>query len=223
MKRWLKEISRSVFVPLSVTLALAAGLALSFRYSLTITPGSVGKSSESSPKKPGAKEELCTDLVLSQMTGRDLMSVGAAYTRRMRRGPIVIGVREMVIERLNFVLPESYFHPMTATNAVGGKTEGIPVPLSLGDSLGELTSGKGRVSKMLPVVAGLRINGLQISRLQDGTNAVPWLRAERGSLSARDAGLALRGVELVEQGVTNVSRAAFLEYKPYVRIRTDKQ
>jgi len=158
-------------------------------------------------------------LTLSQhgLYGVDLIRVGKAQMRKMRKGPFTLGgLNELVLDDLSVVLPDdgeaaASASPETAvTNGVDAVREKGPKELL--DRMG-LDVRHLKLGGSIPRFSGLEICRLSVSRLVDGTNVVPWFAAQRAE--ARRDGLLLTNCSSFQpDGATNVSERALFVLSP---------
>jgi len=167
-------------------------------------------------------------LTLAQhgLYGIDLVSIGKAHMRKLRKGPFTIGaINEMVLEDVALVLPEEIWRTgqdngqKTADKGeVGQRTEDGEVrgPRAILAKLG-LNAGNLRMGDKVPRFSALRITNLKVARLME-SNAEPWFAASRGE--AERGGLRLYAGYTVEGGKTNAWDEALLVVEPEVKLLT---
>jgi len=156
--------------------------------------------------------------------GIDLVSIGKAHMRKLRKGPFTIGaINELVLEDVSLVLPEEMWKDgkdegqESADNDGAGKKpeeKGDPGPRAMLSKLG-LDASRLKLGSKMPNFSALLIRGLAVSRLT-GTNAVPWFAAKRGK--AGRAGLELLDGWSVENGKSNGWSKAVLVVSPKIAL-----
>jgi len=156
--------------------------------------------------------------------GIDLVSIGKAHMRKLRKGPFTIGaINELVLEDVELALPEEVWKSgqdkgqETSDKGGAGQTtenKGETGPRAMLAKLG-LDAGNLKLGDKMPRFSALAIRNLRVSRLEE-SNAVPWFAAVRGE--ARRGGLALESGWSVENGKTNSWKEALLVVEPELRL-----
>jgi len=158
--------------------------------------------------------------------GIDLVSIGKAHMRKLRKGPFTIGaINELVLEDVALVLPEEVWkagqdkgQKTTDKGEAGQRTEDREEkgPRAMLAKLG-LNAGNLKMGDKVPRFSALKITNLQVARLVE-SNAVPWFAASRGE--AERGGLKLENGWSVEDGRTNVWKEGLLVVEPQLRLWT---
>jgi len=156
--------------------------------------------------------------------GIDLVSIGKAHMRKLRKGPFTIGaINELVLEDVALVLPEEIWKAgqdqgqKTPDKGEAGQRTEDAGPRAMLSKLG-LNAGNLKLGEKVPRFSALKITNLQMSRLME-TNAVPWFAAVRGE--AERGGLRLYAGYTVEGGKTNRWSEGLLVIEPELRLFTN--
>jgi len=164
----------------------------------------------------------------SGLYGIDLVSIGKAHMRKLRKGPFTIGaINKLVLEDLELVLPEELWNVDAASRRVEkGRDNSTQTrqdaastergPREILAKLG-LNAGSLKLGAKVPRFSALSIRSLRVSRLE-GTNAVPWFSAAHAE--ARRGGLALEAGHTVENGKTNRWNEALLVVETQLKLIT---
>jgi len=155
--------------------------------------------------------------------GIDLVSIGKAHMRKLRKGPFTIGaINELVLEDVSLALPEDVWNrtaPAPGAEDGGSAREARAVredsgPRAMLSKLG-INAGNLKMGGNIPRFSALAILNLRVARIE-GTNAVPWFAAVRGE--AGRGGLKLESGWSVDGGRTNRWSEALLVVDPELRI-----
>jgi len=184
--------------------------------------------------KPGKPVERTRNfgegLKLAQhgLYGIDLVSVGRAHMRKLRKGPFMIGaINELVLEDVALVLPEEMWNVGTASRRADEEGEDSALarrdaaptasgPRAMLAKLG-LDAGHLKLGDKMPRFSALEIRSLKVARLVE-SNAVPWFAASRGE--AERGGLKLESGYTVEGGKTNLWKEGLLVVDPALKLYT---
>jgi len=154
--------------------------------------------------------------------GVDLVSIGKAHMRKLRKGPFTIGaINELVLEDVSLVLPEELWRPAPRPSQPSSSQESPSSrtdPAAMLSKLG-LDAGNLKFGAKVPRFSALMVRGLRVSRL-DGTNVVPWFAAASGK--AERGGLHLYSGWSFENGVTNAWKEAILGVEPTLKLWTQQ-
>jgi len=179
-------------------------------------------------KRPARTQNLGEGIKVSQhgFYGVDLVSIGKAHMRKLRKGPFTIGaINELVLEDVALALPEDVWKGKDEVEKIGGGGQGTDNssvqpstanlqpgsgPRAMLSKLG-INAGNLKMGGSMPRFSALAIRGLKVSRIE-GTNAVPWFAAKRAE--ARRAGLHLENGYLFENGQPLGWNEAMLVFEP---------
>jgi len=207
-----------VFSALILAALMAACLVAVLKIDLTPAP--------EKGKAPVRTQDLAEGVRLSRhgLYGVDLVSIGKAHMRKLRKGPFSIGaINELVLEDVSLALPEEIWREGIGNREKGvGEGEGEEKgegrretgPKKMLTRLGIKTDNL-RMGGRMPRFSALVIRNLRVARLE-GTNAVPWFAAEHGE--AKREGLSLENGYTVESGKTNAWKEAILVIEPKLDI-----
>lgn len=144
------------------------------------------------------RREVAEDIRISRygVYGIDLIKCGKVRLEKVRRGPFALGgFNILMIDDLKVVLP-----PSRNGSASGGKKTQEGDSRSSLNVLRDIGVGEDffKANGIMKRFSGLRINGLELGRLDDMTNVIRVLTARR-AVSKR-SGVELSGVSLGEGG-----------------------
>jgi len=146
--------------------------------------------------------------------GLDLVSIGKARMRKLRKGPFMIGaINELVLEDVALVLPEELWRGERSGVEGQEKADGRDSqtgPRVMLSKLG-VDAGNLKLGAKMPRFSALSVSNISVARLE-GANAAPWFAAAGGK--AERSGLALENGWSVEGGKTNRWQKAYLVVEP---------
>jgi len=194
-----------------VALMVVSGLIAVLKIDLTPPP--------EKDKAPVRERNLAEGVRLSRhgLYGIDLVKIGRAHMRKLRKGPFTIGaINELVLEDVSLTLPEELWRDEEASEAEGGAPGEQPTgPKRMLSKLGIKTDSL-RMGERVPRFSALAIRNLCVARLE-GTNAVPWFAARSGE--AKRSGLELEDGYVIEDGKTNRWHTALLVIEPRLALK----
>ena len=142
------------------------------------------------PRMIASSTDVAVDFKVSRagIYGVDLVSCTRVRIEKMKRGPFALGgFNVLVLDNLKVVLPGALRQNAADDNAKGVDAAAVLRDIGVSHDFLRLNGIRRRFS-------GLRINGLELSRLDDATNVVWLLTAQSGEFKRE--GLELKDLKI---------------------------